>query len=211
MSMAAFSRLTAVALPLMFDNIDTDIIIPSREMKTVGKTGLAEGLFAGWRYVAVGGREASPDFLMNRAPYDGAKILIAGHNVGCGSSREHAVWALHEYGFRVVIAPSFNPIFRGNCIRNGIVPVQLAPDETRELGDASLHAGAGLVTVDLDAMTARMAGVGPFVFALEDDSRLMLRNGWDAIDLTLQHRDRIAAWREADRARRPWIYMETGR
>src|SRR3546814_15490367 len=113
------------------DNIDTDIIIPSRERKTVGKTGLADGLFAGWRYVAVGSREKSPDFLMNRAPYADAKILIAGQNVGCGSSREHAVWALHEYGFRAVIAPSFNPIFRGNCIRNGIVPVQL------EIGRAS--------------------------------------------------------------------------
>ena len=209
--MEAFSRLTAVALPLMFDNIDTDIIIPSREMKTVGKTGLADGLFAGWRYVAVGSREKSPDFLMNRAPYADAKILIAGQNVGCGSSREHAVWALREYGFRAVIAPSFNPIFRGNCIRNGIVPVQLAAEEARTLGDAALREEAEPVTVDLDAMTVEMAGAGPFAFALEDDSRLMLRNGWDAIDLTLQHRDRIAAWREADRARRPWIYLETGR
>lgn len=209
--MEAFSRLTAIALPLMFDNIDTDIIIPSREMKTVGKTGLADGLFAGWRYVAVGSREKNPDFLMNRVPYTDAKILIAGQNVGCGSSREHAVWALHEYGFRVVIAPSFNPIFRNNCIRNGIVPVQLAPGETRALGDAALCEGAGAITVDLDTMTVGMSGVGLFAFALEDDSRLMLRNGWDAIDLTLQHRDRIAAWREADRARRPWIYLETER
>jgi 3-isopropylmalate/(R)-2-methylmalate dehydratase small subunit len=209
--MEAFARLSAIALPLMFDNIDTDIIIPSREMKTVGKTGLADGLFAGWRYASVGSRERSPDFLMNRAPYDRARILIAGQNVGCGSSREHAVWALHEYGFRVVIAPSFNPIFRSNCIRNGIVPVQLAPDEARALGEAALREDAGPVTADLDAMTVEMPGVGPFAFALEDDSRLMLRNGWDAIDLTLQHRDRIAAWRETDRARRPWIYLETGR
>src|SRR5690606_13269726 len=103
--------------------------------------------------------ETSPDFLMNRAPYADAKILIAGQNVGCGSSREHAVWALHEYGFRVVIAPSFNPIFRGNCIRNGIVPVQLAPRETRVLGEAALCEDAGPVTVDLDAMTVGTAGV----------------------------------------------------
>jgi 3-isopropylmalate/(R)-2-methylmalate dehydratase small subunit len=206
--MDAFTRLSAVALPLMLDNIDTDIIIPSREMKTVGKTGLADGLFAGWRYTVVGGRDKIPDFLMNRAPYDGAKIWIAGQNVGCGSSREHAVWALHEYGFRAVIAPSFNPIFRNNCIRNGIVPVQLSTAETQALGAAALLDRAPFVIVDLDAMTVEMSGVGAFAFALEDDSRLMLRNGWDAIDLTLQHRDRIAAWRGEDRARRPWIYLE---
>lgn len=206
--MEPFARLSAVALPLMLDNIDTDIIIPSREMKTVGKTGLADGLFAGWRYAAVGSREKSPDFLMNRAPYDRAEIWIAGQNVGCGSSREHAAWALHEYGFRVVIAPSFNPIFRNNCVRNGIVPAQLSPDETQALGEAVLRDGARPVTVDLDAMMVEMPGAGPFSFALEEDSRLMLRNGWDAIDLTQRHRDRIAAWRTADRARRPWIYLE---
>lgn len=200
----AFTRLTAVSLPLLLDNIDTDIIIPSREMKTVGKTGLADGLFAGWRYTSVGGREKSPDFLMNRAPYDTAQILIAGQNVGCGSSREHAVWALREYGFRAVIAPSFNPIFRSNCIRNGLVPVQLPFAQLCALGDI----GEANVTVDLDAMTVCAPGVGPFPFELENDSRLMLLNGWDAIDLTLQYRDRITAWRDADRAERPWIYLE---
>ncbi|MDV3456084.1 3-isopropylmalate dehydratase small subunit [Sphingomonas sp. HF-S4] len=206
--MEAFSRVTAVALPLLFDNIDTDIIIPSREMKSVGKTGLADGLFAGWRYTAVGNREPAPDFLMNQPPFDRARVLIAGVNVGCGSSREHAVWALHEYGFRAVIAPSFNPIFRGNCIRNGVVPVQLEADSVRLLGEAARADPLGQqVTVDLDAMTAS-SGAGSFGFALEEDSRAMLRNGWDAIDLTLQHRDRIAAWREADRAERPWIYLE---
>lgn len=207
--MQAFATLTAIALPLPFDNIDTDIIIPSREMKTVGKTGLAEGLFAGWRYVAVGSREPVPDFLMNQPPFDRAQILIAGANVGCGSSREHAVWALHEYGFRAVIAPSFNPIFRGNCIRNGVVPVQLDADAVLALGEAArADPLAHRATIDLDAMTVSAPGAGSFAFALEEDSRAMLRNGWDAIDLTLQYRDRIAAWRDADRADRPWIYLE---
>jgi 3-isopropylmalate/(R)-2-methylmalate dehydratase small subunit len=207
--MDAFVTLAAIALPLPFDNIDTDIIIPSREMKSVGKTGLADGLFAGWRYVAVGSREPAPDFLMNQPPFDRASILIAGENVGCGSSREHAVWALHEYGFRAVIAPSFNPIFRGNCIRNGIVPVQLAAAAVEALGAAARADPFGQqVTVDLEAMTVSAPDVGSITFALEEDSRAMLRNGWDAIDLTLQYRDRIAAWRDADRARRPWIYLE---
>lgn len=197
-----FTQLTAVALPLLFDNIDTDIIIPSREMKTVGKTGLSDGLFAGWRYVAVGSREKSPGFLMNKAPYDSAQILLAGQNVGCGSSREHAVWALHEYGFRAVVAPSFNPIFRNNCIRNGVAPVQLSAEQVHALAESAE------VSVDLQAMTVKAPGIGPFPFELEEDSRLMLLNGWDAIDLTLQHRDRIAAWRAADRNERPWIYLE---
>lgn len=209
MSMDPFSTLTAVALPLMLDNIDTDIIIPSREMKSVGKTGLADGLFAGWRYVAVGSREKRADFLMNEAPFDAARILIAGNNVGCGSSREHAVWALHEYGFRAVIAPSFNPIFRSNCIRNGIVPVQLSPEQVEALADYARKNGeGGPITVDLDVMTVTAGGGGEFSFVLEEDSRLILRNGWDVIDLTLQHVGRIAEWRSVDRQQRPWIYLE---
>jgi 3-isopropylmalate/(R)-2-methylmalate dehydratase small subunit len=117
--------LTAVAAPLLRANIDTDTIIPSREMKSVAKTGLAAGLFAGWRYTAIGGREPNPEFVLNQPAYAGTRILLGGENFGCGSSREHAVWALHEYGIRAVIAPSFAPIFFGNCVRNGIVPVVL--------------------------------------------------------------------------------------
>ena len=123
--MTPFTTLTSIAVPLMRDNIDTDAIIPSREMKTVGKTGLADGLFAGWRYTEVGGRAPEPGFVLNDPAYAGAAILLGGANFGCGSRREHAAWALAEYGFRAVIAPSFNPIFRGNCVRNGIVPIEL--------------------------------------------------------------------------------------
>ncbi|WP_176594493.1 3-isopropylmalate dehydratase small subunit [Sphingobium sp. EM0848] len=212
MSRDPIQTIEGSALPLLFDNIDTDIIIPSREMKSVGKTGLADGLFAGWRYVAVGSREAKPDFLMNRPPFDKAVVLIAGENVGCGSSREHAVWALHEYGFRAVVAPSFNPIFRNNCVRNGVVPVQLPADQAGALGEAIQAAdGAEPVIVDLDAMTVRSGATGPFAFVLEDDARLMLCNGWDAVDLSLQHKGAIDGWRDADRQRRPWIYLKAGR
>src|SRR5207302_9959572 len=120
-----FTKLTAVAAPLIRANVDTDAIIPSREMKTVSKTGLADGLFAGWRYREVGGRDPKPDFVLNDRAYAGAQILLSGVNFGCGSSREHAVWALAEYGFRAVLAESFSPIFRGNCVRNGVAPVEL--------------------------------------------------------------------------------------
>ena len=123
--MEKFTTLTAIAAPLLRINIDTDAIIPSREMKRVSKDGLAEGLFAGWRYQTPGSREENPDFILNQAPYRQARILLSGINFGCGSSREHAVWALHEWGIRAVIAPSFGSIFQGNCVRNGIVPVVL--------------------------------------------------------------------------------------
>jgi len=120
--MQPFTRLTAVAVPLIRDNTDTDAIIPSREMKTVSKVGLSDGLFAGWRYREIGGRDPDPTFVLNDPAYAGAQILLGGDNFGCGSSREHAVWALAEYGFRAVLAPSFSPIFAANCVRNGLAP-----------------------------------------------------------------------------------------
>jgi len=196
--------LTAKAVPLLRDNIDTDAIIPSREMKTVSKTGLAAGLFAGWRYVSGTDRQANPDFALNDPRFQGAEILVSGDNFGCGSSREHAVWALAEYGFRAVIAPSFSPIFRANCIRNGIAPVILPAEQVvvvaaaAEVGDA--------VTVDLTAMTVEASGQR-FTFALEDEARMMLMVGLDAIELTMKHRSEIEAFREADRAKRPWVYL----
>ena len=123
--MLKFDVLTAVAAPLLRANVDTDAIIPSREMKTVSKTGLAAGLFAGWRYTQIGGREPDSDFVLNQPAYAGAQVLLAGENFGCGSSSEHAVWALLEFGIRAIAAPSFAPIFRMNCVRNGILPVCL--------------------------------------------------------------------------------------
>ncbi len=196
--MTPFTTLTAIAVPLIRDNIDTDAIIPSREMKTVGKTGLADGLFAGWRYTQVGGREPERGFVLNDPAYAGAAILLAGANVGCGSSREHAAWALAEYGFRVVIAPSFNPIFRGNCVRNGIVPVEL---------DALPFANAPQpLTIDLPAQTVADATGDVIGFAIDEEAKTMLVGGLDAIDLTLLRRDAIASIRDKDRAVRPWAY-----
>lgn len=204
--MEPFTRLTAAAVPLLRDNIDTDAIIPSREMKSVSKQGLADGLFAGWRYLTIGGRDPDPAFVLNDPRFRAARILVAGANFGCGSSREHAVWALHEFGFRAVIAPSFNPIFRANCIANGIVPVAIASDEVAKIAaDLERHPGAEL-TVDLAGQTLRDAGGREIAFPIEPEAREALLAGLDSIDLTLQLRDRIAAFRSQDRAGRPWIY-----
>lgn len=206
--MEPFVRLTAVAVPLMRDNIDTDIIIPSREMKTVGKTGLSDGLFAGWRYTQIGGREPQPDFALNRPEYAGAGILIGGDNIGCGSSREHAVWALKEYGFRAVIAPSFNPIFFNNCVRNGVAPVTL-PRAAVETLAAQVQADPARArpTVDLERELVIAPDRTEIPFQIAEEHRLALLHGLDAIDLTLRHRDEIEAFWARDRQARPWVYL----
>jgi 3-isopropylmalate/(R)-2-methylmalate dehydratase small subunit len=186
-------RLTAIAAPLLVDNIDTDIIIPSREMKTTGKTGLADGLFANWRY-RPGTREANPDFVLNQPAYRDARILLTGANVGCGSSREHAAWALAEWGIRAIVAPGFNPIFFGNCVRNGIAPVVLPA--------ATIATLQNPVTLDLEAMTLNGHG-----FSLPREARDMLLEGLDPIALTLKQADAIRAWQQKDRQARPWAWL----
>jgi len=197
--------LQAKAVPLIRDNVDTDAIIPSREMTSVSKTGLADGLFAGWRYVAPGSRTPDPAFVLNDTRFVDAQILISGANFGCGSSREHAVWALAEYGFRVVVAPSFSPIFRANCIRNGIAPVSLRGEAVDQLA-AAAERGESLA-IDLEAMTVS-AGATCFSFTLEAEARTMLMEGLDAVELTLKRRAEIVAFREADAVKRPWVYIE---
>ncbi|MBX3564186.1 MAG: 3-isopropylmalate dehydratase small subunit [Sphingomonas sp.] len=196
--MTPFTTLTAIAAPLIRDNIDTDAIIPSREMKSVGKTGLADGLFAGWRYTAMGSRDPDPGFVLNDPHYAKARILLAGANVGCGSSREHAAWALAEYGFRAIVAVSFNPIFRGNCVRNGIVPVEI---------DANGIEADGPITIDLPRQILTTTSGREMPFAIDAEAKAMLIGGLDAIDLTLTRADEIARFREQDRARRPWVYF----
>lgn len=206
--MPPFRTLAAVAAPLLRDNVDTDAIIPSREMRSVTKSGLADGLFAGWRYAAVGTREPDPEFILNDPRFASARILLSGANFGCGSSREHAVWALAEYGFRAVIAESFNPIFRGNCVNNGIVPVELGTGAiariAASLGDwPARHP----VTVDLERRAVATAQGDTWSFAIDDEAHAMLLGGMDAIELTLTQRDLIARARAADRLVRPWIYL----
>jgi 3-isopropylmalate/(R)-2-methylmalate dehydratase small subunit len=201
--MEPFTILTAVAAPLLRDNIDTDAIIPSREMKSVSKRGLAGGLFAGWRYREIGSREVNPDFVLNDPRFRTARILLSGANFGCGSSREHAAWALAEYGFRVIVAQSFNPIFRGNCVNNGIVPVELGADVITAL---AAEAADAPVTVDLEQCVVSLRA-DTWRFVIDGETRQMLLNGMDAIELTLSRRAEIEAFRAGDAAMRPWIYL----
>jgi 3-isopropylmalate/(R)-2-methylmalate dehydratase small subunit len=197
-----FVTLTSVAAPLIEDNIDTDIIIPSREMKSTGKTGLKDGLFAGRRYRD--GREPDPAFVLNQPAYAEAAILLSGDNFGCGSSREHAVWALVEWGIRCVVAPSFSPIFAGNAVRGGLLPLTLPKEAVAAL------AGAGApLSIDLPAQTV-VAGNISFGFAIEGEAKAMLIGGLDAIDLTLADADLIRDWQAEDRENRPWVYLAQG-
>lgn len=197
-----FTTLTALPAPLIRDNIDTDQIIPSREMKSTGKTGLADGLFAGWRYTDPERRDPDPGFVLNDPQFAAAAILLGGENFGCGSSREHAVWALAEYGVRAIIAVSFAPIFRGNCVRNGIVPVALDRAAIRRI-----EAARSEVAIDLPAQRVELPDGTGWEFEIGEEAKAMLLEGLDAIDLTLTKADEIAAWQQADRRARPWIYL----
>jgi 3-isopropylmalate/(R)-2-methylmalate dehydratase small subunit len=204
--MESFIRLEAVAAPLLRSNIDTDAIIPSREMKLVSKKGLGGGLFANWRYTDVAARTANPAFVLNNPHYAGAEILIGGVNFGCGSSREHAAWALREFGFRCIIAPSFGAIFRSNCIRNGIAPVVLPEDVTIALAAELEGATPPQLTVDLVAQTVITPSGARHSFSMDAASREQLLEGLDEIDVTFKQRAAIDAFEAAYRPAHPWIF-----
>ena len=204
--MAPFTRLTAVAIPILRDNIDTDAIIPSREITAVSKVGLADGLFAGWRYAPMTTRVANPHFVMNDPAYHGAQILLTGANFGCGSSREHAVWALAEHGFRVLVASSFNAIFFRNCLRNGLLPCTLTAGAIREIAALiAVNPQTQLVSIDLENQTCE-AGHVVRAFDIAPDAKEMLLQGLDEIDRTWRFRPQIQAFQAEDRRKRPWAY-----
>ncbi|MEE4184850.1 MAG: 3-isopropylmalate dehydratase small subunit [Gammaproteobacteria bacterium] len=207
--MEKFTSLTAIAAPLLRMNIDTDVIIPSREMKRVSKEGLSEGMFANWRYTEPGGRIENPDFVLNQEPYRRAQILLSGDNFGCGSSREHAVWALAEWGIRAIITPGFGNIFYSNCVRNGILPVRLPEATVQELADqVTTDPEQHRVTVDLTdcAVTGPDGRRYPFEIAPAD--REMLLEGLDAIAVTQRRDADILDFQRRDRSIRPWIYLQ---
>lgn len=198
--MKPVSTITSRGVPLLRDNIDTDTIIPSREMKTTGRTGLAEGLFAPWRYTKASARVRDPGFVLNQRDAIGTRLLLAGQNFGCGSSREHAVWALMEFGIEAIIAPSFAPIFKGNCLRNGLLPIELPEAVVRRLAWQ-------IVRIDLPAQTVS-AGHQSWSFAIDPEAKTMLTEGLDAIELTQKERPAILQWLATDRQARPWAYLE---
>jgi 3-isopropylmalate/(R)-2-methylmalate dehydratase small subunit len=191
MSNRPFTTHTGIAAPLFRDNIDTDQIIPSREMKSLSKTGLADGMFAGQRYLE--GRTPNPDFILNKPDYAGSTILLSGKNFGCGSSREHAVWALKEFGIRAVIAESFGEIFYNNCVANGLLPIAMDTKAVRELPKS--------ITIDLPVQT-----VSGMKFDIAAGDKKTLVGGLDAIALTQEHEADIAGFFKRDEQARPWIY-----
>ena len=205
--MKAFTTHSGIAAPLLRINVDTDAIIPSREMKTVGKRGLADGLFAGWRYSNQQGREPDPDFVLNQPQYQGATILLSGANFGCGSSREHAVWALAEYGFRCVIAPSFGSIFFNNCVRNGLLPIVLDDATIQALAQqVQADPANAQLLVDLRARTVTAPDGTQHAFDLQDLHRTMLLEGLHPIGLTLRVAEHIDSFIKHDHGQRPWVY-----
>ena len=203
--MRPFTRHRGIAAPLLRANIDTDAIIPSREMRKVSRQGLCAGLFANWRYADVAARRPDPEFVLNRPCYANATILLCGANFGCGSSREFAVWALAEYGIRVIVAPSFGAIFRKNCIANGLLPAIVTEAEVQALARwVEVDPASRLLAVDLErAAIGTDLDETPFAIDRADRSRLL--RGLDPVSWTLTRADAIDAFeRERIRAH-SWV------
>ena len=200
-----FLKHSGVAAVLMRDNIDTDQIIPSREMKSVSREGLADGLFAGWRYADPELRIENPEFVLNHPTQKGSSVLISGRNFGCGSSREHAVWALKEYGIRAIIAESFGEIFHGNCLRNGVLPIVLDQAQIKQL---SSLAAPVMVEIDLEAQTLSCPELLNWLqpFQIGSFAKRLLTLGLDPIELTLKSNDEIEDFFSRDQNLRPWVY-----
>jgi len=201
-----FVPLNTVAVPLDRGNVDTDAIIPARYLKTLKRTGLGVGLFFAWRYDAAGAE--LPDFPLNRPAYRGGKVLVAGENFGCGSSREHAVWALMDFGFRAVIAPSFSDIFRSNCLKNGMLPVTVPAKEVRSLIDALLAAPGGKVAVDLAAQEVTGPNGDVYRFAIDPFAKKCLLEGLDEIALTLTSAAEIDRYERERKKATPWLFLD---
>ncbi len=201
--MEKFTTLTAVAAPLSMINVDTDKIIPKQFLKTIRRTGLAKGLFYEMRFDEQG--DPKPGFVLDQPAYAAAGILVAGANFGCGSSREHAPWALLDFGIRCVIAPSFADIFYNNCFKNGILPVTLPQAQVDLLMDDAERGANAVVTVDLEAQTIRGPDGGENPFDIDPFRKACLLNGLDDIGLTLEKISAIDAFEVRQNASQPWL------
>jgi 3-isopropylmalate/(R)-2-methylmalate dehydratase small subunit len=202
--MEPFTMLTSIAAPLDRSNVDTDAIIPKQFLKKIERTGFGKHLFHEWRYTDYEGTQKNPDFILNKEPFSKAKILLARDNFGCGSSREHAPWALYDFGFRCIIAPSFADIFYNNCVKNGLLLVRLKPDEMDELFAVADFGGSGLIAVDLEKQVVGAAGK-KFHFEIEPFNKECLLKGLDQIGWTLQRADKIDAYEAKLAAEKPWL------
>lgn len=211
--MKAFTEITSTFLPLDRSNVDTDAIIPQQYLKSVKRTGFGVNLFDNWRYKDPGvlgqdhsKRRLSDDFVLNKKQYQGAKILLARENFGCGSSREHAVWSILDYGFNVVIAPSFADIFRSNCYKNGLLPIALSTSEIDYLFE---HVNANpnyKCNINLDSQTITDDNNKSYSFQIDEFRKYCLVNGFDEIDLTLQHADKIKDYEIKLKQTSPWLF-----
>ncbi len=187
--MKQFTKHTGLVAPLDRANVDTDQIIPKQFLKRIERTGFGEFLFYDWRYLPDG--QPNPSFVLNEPRYNGASVLVADKNFGCGSSREHAPWALGEFGFRVIIAPSFADIFANNCFKNGMLPITLTPEQVREIMTRSQQQEGYELTVDLERQTVEDSHGLSILFVVGEFQRYCLLEGLDDIGLTLRHEDAI--------------------
>ena len=201
--MEKFTKLTATAAPLAMVNVDTDMIIPKQFLKTIKRTGLAEGLFYEMRYDEAG--RPKEGFVLDRPAYRNAQILVAGDNFGCGSSREHAPWALLDFGIRCVIAPSFADIFYNNCFKNGILPIVLPQEQVNLLMDDAERGANAVVSVDLEAQTITGPDGGTISFEVDAFRKHCLMNGLDDIGLTLEKAAKIDDFESRRALSQPWL------
>jgi 3-isopropylmalate/(R)-2-methylmalate dehydratase small subunit len=200
--MEKFTKLEGVAAPLKIINVDTDMIIPKQYLKTIKRTGLGKGLFAEARYNSDGSE--NPDFVLNKPAYRNAKILVADNNFGCGSSREHAPWALLDFGIKCVISTQFGDIFYNNCFKNGVLPIKVSPEDLEKLFDDAERGANATLSIDLEAQEIRGPDGGVVKFEIDPFRKKCLLEGLDDIGLTMVKADKIGAFEEQAKAARPW-------
>jgi len=211
--MKAFKQHSGIVAPMDRPNVDTDAIIPKQFLKSIKRSGFGPNAFDDWRYLDEGGpeidnagRKPNPDFILNQAPYDEATILIARENFGCGSSREHAVWALDDFGFRAVIAPSFADIFYNNSFKNGLLPIVLSAEVVDDIFKRVEQTSGLKLSVDLDKQTVSSDGEVLASFEIDDFRKHCMLNGLDDIALTLKHADEIKVFEENRKQVSPWLF-----
>ena len=197
--------ISGIAAPLLRINVDTDAIIPSREIKAVSKKGLSEGLFSEWRYTSISDRKPNDEFVLNREPYNRSAILLTGDNFGCGSSREHAVWALQEWGIKALIGTTFGSIFYGNCIRNGLLPIKLSSNDIQRLIEhVEKDPVSNQILIDLETLSINF-GSSKIVFDFDKKYQTLLLEGLDEIQQTLKLDNEISSFEEKHLERNPWL------
>ncbi|MFM7295217.1 MAG: 3-isopropylmalate dehydratase small subunit [Burkholderiales bacterium] len=213
--MEPFRVHTGLMVPLDRANVDTDAIIPKQFLKSIKRTGFGENAFDEWRYMDHGEpgvdnskRALNPNFALNQPRYKGATILLTRKNFGCGSSREHAPWALQQFGFRAIIAPSFADIFYNNCFKNGLLPIVLSELQVDHLFNVDTATSGLKLTIDLERQLVEVPGGEVYQFEVDDSRKQSLLNGWDEIGLTLRYVDKIRAYEQSRAIREPWIFPE---